>query len=146
MARRPKRAWVARLTVAAAVLALPLFAAGVASAAIAGANPGTTAGRPDLRSATITSSTSAEVCFDKALRGSFAGNGDGFYVLGYRVDNRYKANSAAVDPTNGDCVILGFPSGAGGVGDINQYTVLSVYGGAVQDNSRALRTTRTRSR
>ena len=135
MARRPKRAWVARLTVAAAVLALPLFAAGVASAAIAAANPGTTAGRPDLRSVTLTSSTSAEVCFDKGLNTStIAGNGNGFYVLGYRVDNRYKANSAAVDPTNGDCVILGFPSGAGGVGDINQYTVLSVYGGTVTDN------------
>jgi len=116
-----------------------LFAASVASAAIAGANPGTTAGRPDLRSATITSSTSVEVCFNKSLNGSSVNSsGNGFYILGYRVDNRYKANSAAVDPTNGSCVILGFPSGAGGIGDINQYTVLSVYGGSVTTNLTAL--------
>jgi hypothetical protein len=132
MARRLKRGWVARLTVAAAVLALPLFAASVASASIAGANPGTTVGRPDLRSATLTSSTSAEFCFDKTLTsGGIPIGGAGFYVQGYRVDNRFEANSAAIDPTNGQCVIVGFSSN---VGDINQYTIGTVVGGTVSDN------------
>ena len=133
MARRLKRAWFARLTVAAAVLALPLFAAGVASAAIAGANPGTTVGRPDIRAAAITSSTSAEVCFDKGISNIVAAD---FAVLGYRVDNRFFANSATIDPTNGNCAIVGFSSF---VGDINQYTVLTVQGGAVTDNLTSLK-------
>ena len=132
MARRLKRAWVARLTVAAAVLALPLFAAGVASAAIAGANQPTTVGRPDLRSVTLTSSTSATYCFDKTLSaGLIDGDGNGFFVQGYRVDNRFEANSASVDPTSGMCVLVGFPAT---VGDINQYTIGTVLGGIVTDN------------
>ena len=37
--------------------------------------------------------------------------------------NWFPANSESVDPTNGDCVMLGFSSG---VGDINQYTIATV--------------------
>jgi hypothetical protein len=76
------------------------------------------------------------VCFDKGLQGgSIASDGDGFYVQGYRADNRFPANSATLDPTNGDCVIVGFSTN---VGDINQYTIGTVIGGTVTDNLTAL--------
>jgi hypothetical protein len=136
MARQLRRAWFARLAVVAAVFALPLLASSVAQAGIAGSNQPTTTGRPDLRSFTLTSATSAEVCFDKTLNsGAIFTDGDGFWLAGYRSHNHYKANSAAVDPTNGDCVIVGFPSS---VGDPNQYTVGTVTAGTVQDNLTSL--------
>ena len=69
MANRLMRAWLARLTVVAAVLALPAIGAGAAQAAIAGAPHEVTSNRPDLVSATIlTSVTNAvDFCFDKTL-------------------------------------------------------------------------------
>ena len=62
-----------RVLIAFAVVAVPLLAAGPAHAAMAGANPGTTGLRPDLRSAQITGfnsttgATTMQVCFDKQI-------------------------------------------------------------------------------
>jgi hypothetical protein len=150
MARRLVSARLTRLAAVVAVFALPSVATAVARAAIAGASPAVTAGRPDLRSATITTPTQVHVCFDKALSSKVGQAGD-FFLVGYRSANDYAASttpptggrvgSVSLDPTNGECVFVNFPttaSGAPGEGDINQYTVFAVLAGAVTDNLTAL--------
>jgi hypothetical protein len=132
MAKRPKSAFMARLAVGVAVLAFPLIVAGVAQASIAGATPSTTVGRPDIRSATISSATSVEVCYDKTLETTSSTNDD-FFLVGYRSDNTSDdSTSAAVDPTNTNCLIVNWA--AAGIGDPTQYTALEADGGAVKAN------------
>ncbi len=120
MPERLKRVTLARLAVGLAVLAFPLLATGAAQAAIAGGSPAVTSSRPDLRSATVLSSTSVEVCTDKTLNGVFTA--PGFALGGYRAANVDAASTAATDPTNTNCAIVVFPST---IGDINQYTYLT---------------------
>jgi hypothetical protein len=124
------RVTLARLVVGLAVLALPLVATGAAQAAIAGASPAVTSSRPDIRSATILSATSVEVCTDKTLNGVFTFAG--FALGGYRAGNLAVANTAATDPTNTNCAIVGFPAT---IGDINQYTFLSAAPGTYFANA-----------
>ena len=140
MPNRLKRASFARLAVGLAVLAFPLLGAGVAQAAIAGAIPSTTTVRPDIRSATIDalSGNEVHVCFDKTLNSLVSP--PFFAVGGYRAGRLVPAVTAAVDPTNTDCVLVFFnttvsgpPSYAGP--DLVNYTFVSVAGGAVLSNS-----------
>jgi hypothetical protein len=132
MAKRPKSAFMARLAVGVAVLAFPLIVAGVAQASIAGATPSTTVGRPDIRSATISSATSVEVCYDKTLETNSSTNDD-FFLVGYRSDNDSgDSESAAVDPTDTNCLIVTWA--ADEIGDPTQYTALEADSGAVSAN------------
>ncbi len=130
MPQRLKRATLARLVVGMAVLAFPLLATGAAQAAIAGASPAVTSSRPDLRSATILSSTSAEVCTDKTLNGVFTAAG--FLIGGYRAGNLKAASTAATDPTNTNCAIVVWPAA---IGDINQYSFVEALPGTYLANS-----------
>ncbi len=136
MPNRLKRASVARLAVGLAVLAFPLLATSVAQASVAFAIPSTTTVRPDLRSATIDPTegpTGVHVCFDKTLN-SLVSSPD-FFLAGYRAGRQQTAMGGAfaeVDPSNTMCVLVSFPAAAG---DINNYTVLTVTGGAVRNNS-----------
>ncbi len=95
------------LLIAVAAVAVPLLAAGSAQAAMAGASPGTTTLRPDLRSANITSfdsstgATTIQVCFDKQIASVptasqiFVGGYSSFFTL-------IPADSATRD-ANGTC-------------------------------------------
>ncbi len=130
MPERLKRAMVARLVVGMAVLAFPLLATGAAQAAIAGASPAVTSSRPDLRSATILSATSAEVCTDKTLNGVFTVGG--FLIGGYRAGNFKVSSGANTDPTNTNCAIVTWPAT---IGDINQYTFVEAAPGTYFANS-----------
>ncbi len=130
MPERLKRVMVTRLVVGLAVLAFPLVATGAAQAAIAGASPAVTSSRPDLRSATILSSTSAEVCTDKTLNGVFTVGG--FLIGGYRAGNLKGASGANTDPTNTNCAIVVWPAT---IGDINQYTFVEAAPGTYAANS-----------
>jgi hypothetical protein len=139
MADRLKRASVARLAVAMAVLAFPLLAVGTAQAAIAGASPESTTNRPDLVSATVLNSTNVLVCFDKQLNNLNFGTGGppnnnlSFLLGGYRSARTVQAALTAIEQTvdtTGKCVRATFSSAA--IGDIGQYTVFTVLAGAVQ--------------
>ncbi len=129
MPERLKRATLARLVVGMAVLAFPLLATGAAQAAIAGASPAVTSSRPDLRSATILSSTSVEVCTDKTLNGVGAGS---FELGGYRAGNTQANTVAATDPTNTNCAIATWPAT---IGDINQYSFVEAIAGTYFANA-----------
>ncbi len=141
MARRLKGAWFTRAAVVAAVCALPLIAVGSAQAAIAGANAPTTS-LPDLRSATITSFTPAQVdfCFDKALDPTsqmFNNPGAFLFVDGYRANNFVATSSAtwdgAVSGGNPNCAKASFTLSLNG--DINQYTVFTVEAGGAKTSA-----------
>jgi hypothetical protein len=135
MARRLKRAWLARATVVAAVCALPLISVGSAQAAIAGANPTVTA-NPNLVSATVTSVIPAKVriCFDKPIAdtsGVFdASNFNKVELTGYRSANKVLATGVSWDGAltggNPDCITANF--NVSGSGDINQFTAVTVLG------------------
>jgi hypothetical protein len=124
---------LARLTVAFAGLALPLFAVGSAQAAIAGANPESTSNRPDLISATALNATNVDFCFDKQLNNTgFPGNAGSFLLGGYRAARTVAAGSSAIEQTvntTGKCVRATYPTT---IGDIGQYTYGQVVAGAVQ--------------
>ena len=83
MSFRFRRASV-RLAVGLVAAAIPLAGAGVAQAALAGANPMTSTSRPDLRSATLTGPNAAQFCFDKAI--ASVPDIGGFVLGGYRAD------------------------------------------------------------
>ncbi len=139
MAIRPKRASMARVVIGLASLAFPLIATGAAQAAIAGATPATTTQRPDLRSATINPTAGdggVEVCFDKVLNTIGAGP-SAFHLVGYRAGNvSAAATTAFIDQTNTQCAIVMFPTtGGSAVGDLTQYTAVTVSAGAVIGNS-----------
>jgi hypothetical protein len=125
ISNRLKRAWIASGTVAAAVLALPLLGAGVAQAAIAGANPALTNGRPDLRSATILDARDVQVCFDKALLNTSPGftNFGLSTVVGYRASNTSAPATVVAAAADNKCFVASFGSDAG---DLNQYTAFSI--------------------
>ncbi len=129
MPERLKRVTLARLVVGLAVLAFPLLTTGAAQAAIAGASPAVTSSRPDLRSATILSATSVEVCTDKTLNGVGAGS---FLIGGYRASNTKPNTGAATDPTNTNCAIATWPAT---IGDINQYTFVTAIAGGYFANA-----------
>ena len=67
MASQLRRASFVRWVVGGIVLALPLFGAGSAAAAMGGAIPLTSSLRPDLTSVTLVTPNAAEFCFDKTL-------------------------------------------------------------------------------
>ena len=100
------------MLIALAAVGVPLLAAGSAHAAMAGANPGTTGLRPDLRSAQITGfnsttgATTIQVCFDKQISSTPA-------ALGFRVGSygqfERAADSASRD-ANGSCANLVYSS------------------------------------
>jgi hypothetical protein len=131
MASRMKGAWWARIAVVAAALALPLFAVGTAQAAMAGANPGVTTDRPDLMSATIVSSTEVQACFDKPVtlvESSF------FQLGGYAAANtKSSLGTTTVDGANNHCVDAMYNPAT--IGDVDQYTFLTVESGAVNYGS-----------
>ena len=131
MAKRPKRAFVARLAVGLASLAFPLVVTGVAQAGIAGALPASMTNKPVLRAAAILSSNSLEVCFDKTVQlGSPAITG--FRLAGYGAGNNSAPNTtAALDPTHTACAIVGFATTI----DTSQYSVVEVVAGAVVSNA-----------
>lgn len=89
----------ARLAVGLVAAAIPLVAASAASATLAGGNRFTSTDRPDLVSATITSSASASFCFDKPVT-SIADVG-GFYLGGYDANVTAKSLNATA---SGNCV------------------------------------------
>jgi len=119
-------------------MAFPLIVTGVAQASIAGALPASTSG-PNLRSATILSSTTVEVCYNKTLNSTYeTGRSGDFALYGYRSDNESVTNSgAAVDPTNTNCLIVTFVAGSApsGIGDMTQYTVLTDFGSGAESNT-----------
>ena len=137
MAIRLSRAWLARTTVLAAVIALPLFVVGTAQAAIAGANPGITVDRPDLTSATATGSTSVQVCFNKSVANLVQAD---FLLGGYAAGNSKASNTGtsqtAIDGVNNKCVDAQYTGST--IGDINQYTIVTVLAGAVTNGPTGL--------
>jgi hypothetical protein len=119
------------------VIALPLFVVGTAQAAIAGANPGITVDRPDLTSATATGSSSVQVCFNKSVanlvQGDFALGG---YAAGNQEFSNTGASSTAIDGVNNKCVDAQYTGSV--IGDINQYTIVTVLAGAVTNGPTGL--------
>ncbi len=122
------------LLIAVAAIAVPLLAAGSAHAAMAGAPPGTTTLRPDLRSANVTNvdpSTGVatiEVCFDKPIASVptasqiFVGGYSSFFTL-IPADNAVRASNpncadatwstTVIEPTQRTFVQVGNPGLAG---------------------------------
>jgi len=92
--------------------------------------------RPVLRAAAIVNGQ-VEACFDKTLSSGSATAGR-FDLGGYRAGNLASdvagTATAAVDPTNTNCVILTLGAGV----DPSEYTVLEVAPGAVEANATAL--------
>lgn len=138
MASRLMRAWLTRTAVTAAAVTIPLLAAGSAQAAIAGATPGGTSDRADLLSATITSATTVNVCFDKPITGGAAPNAADFLLGGY-VAGRSQATpapaatSAVPSASSASCVTATYDTNT--IGDIDQYTIQTVNAGGVTDNA-----------
>ena len=121
MSFRFRRASV-RLAVGLVAAAIPLAGAGVAQAALAGANPLTTTSRPDLRSASLTGATSAQFCFDKAI--TSVPDIGGFIIGGYRGDAFVTSTTASA---SGNCVNATFPAR-----DVTSYSFAQVGEGAVR--------------
>jgi hypothetical protein len=138
MAFRLLRAWCLRIAVMAAGLALPLFAAGAAQAAIAGAPPANSVDRPNLLSATVTQGdiridpVTVEYCFDRTVSSTVPTPLD-FRINGYLAGNEKLAFSAARDAQNSKCVDANYHPAT--VGDLNQYTIGSAYASGVTDAS-----------
>jgi hypothetical protein len=129
-----RRAYTVRAALTLAVMALPLCAASAAQASIAGGNPSTTTQLPDLRSATATSASDVQVCFDKPLSQSsdVVSNPTDMYLDGYASDSNYlDPITANIDSKNVDCVDLVFDA-RGGQLDLGQFTVATVDHGAVE--------------
>jgi hypothetical protein len=126
MARKLLRAWLARITVVAAALAIPLLAVGTARASIAGAPHGVTQDVPDLVSANTVSSNEVIACYDKTLNSGIS-PGD-FDLRGYAAGVYQPPTFGGhIDGTNDHCVDLFWNTSI--IGDINQYTVLTDFGG-----------------
>ena len=147
MASRSARARAMRTAIAVAAVAAPLAAAGSAQAAIAGASPASTTTLPDLVSATATSATTIQVCYDKALTAAAATDFklsnylSGASVLPYtKAINPY---AASVDSTNNKCVDLSFAPLPGNATDLGSGTIVTDIGsgatagttGATNNNS-----------
>jgi len=128
-----RRACTVRAALTLAVMALPLCAASAAQASIAGGNPSTTTQLPDLRSATATSASDVQVCFDKPLSQSSNVVSDPTYMYldGYASGGNYlNPTTANIDSKNVDCVDLVFDA-RGGQLDLGQFTAVTVDNGAV---------------
>jgi hypothetical protein len=134
-----------RLAVGAAALAIPLFAASSAVAAMGGAIPLTSTNRPDLRTVTLIGSN-AQFCFDKTLSqggGPLSAHLANFVLGGYNPGGGYSTSATAAtypitlayDLSNTSCVDAVYPSSNGPPAnatiDYNQYTYGSVGQGAV---------------
>jgi len=137
MASRFRRTTFVRLAVGAAALAIPLFAAGSAVAAMGGAIPLTSTNRPDLRTVTLVSSSGVQFCFDKPLNQATALTGAEFVLGGYNPTSNTTQNNTRTpaagavkyDLTNANCVDAVYQTPAGD--DLNQYTYGSVGADAV---------------
>ena len=132
----PRSARFVRLVVAAAVLASPLVSAGVAQAALAGANP-LTSTRPDLRSATIVAGSATpqvRYCFDEPLGSSLSLTPTNFRIGGYRSGTFLNGALANYDQNNENCVIITFSTASGGGSgpvDLASYSIAQVSDNAV---------------
>jgi hypothetical protein len=119
-----------RSLVVLASLAVPLVGASAAQAALAGANPLTTTNRPDLRTVTLTSASTAQFCFDQAI--AQVPSQTGFHLGGYSAANVLAStNPTAVDTANNHCVDATFPISIGDTDDLTQYTYGEVDDSAV---------------
>jgi len=140
MASRLRRAWLARAAVALAVIAVPLFAVGSAQASVGGSPSSNTNGlHPDIRSADSLGTSDMQVCFSETLSNSSAvlSNFEDMWLVPYDSDGDSEgvasdlfATSIVIDPTNGDCVDMGFAT-QGGTLDLNQFSIASADAGAV---------------
>jgi hypothetical protein len=142
MASQFRRTSFVRLAVGAAALAIPLFAAGSAVAAMGGAIPLTSTNRPDLRTVTLVGSNIAQFCFDKTLSQGTALDGNQFRLGGYNPGVSTPATTGPTlkyDLTNTSCVDAVYPAtlGGGATIDYNQYTYGSVGQAAVTSLSGA---------
>jgi hypothetical protein len=89
-------------------LAVSLFpSAGVARAAMAGANPITMSNRPDLRTVQGAGPSQARFCFDKVLANQPFNPGS-FQLGGYRVGTNVAGIGTTLD-ADPSCVLVGFP-------------------------------------
>jgi hypothetical protein len=136
MAFPMRRVVLARSLVVLAALAVPLVGAGVAQAALAGANPLTTTNRPDLRTATLVTGSTNQVkfCFTQTIsqissQGAFSVGG--YASAGGAPNFLTSTNPTVVDPTNNKCVIATFPVSIGDTGDLVTTTIAQVAEGAV---------------
>ncbi len=131
---RRGRTKVARFVAITGLLAaLPLASAGVAQAAMAGANPATTTLRPDLRSVHVLTGLNAgraQFCFDKALNNTGPA-GANYRLGGYRWDTMDSGIGSSVLDSNNQCVDVLMAPGAGGSPNLNSYTFGQVTTGAV---------------
>jgi hypothetical protein len=119
-----------RLLVAFAAMAVPLVGASAAQAALAGANPLTTTNRPDLRTVTLTGTSTAQFCFDQTV--AQVPSQSAFSLGGYRSDNfLVSTNPTAIDSTNNKCVNATFPISIGDTDDLTQFTIGQVGESAV---------------
>jgi hypothetical protein len=141
--KRGRRSAV-RLTIGLGVLAaFPFVGAGVAQAAMAGANPLTTADsaqRPDLRTVHIIPGNQAQFCFNKALANLGPSGAtmapSSFDLGGYRWDTSASAQAVNVDSGNTNCVdatISLSPNGGSGR-RLADYTFGSVFDAGVKSN------------
>jgi hypothetical protein len=112
-----------------AVLAVPLVGAGSAQAALAGANPLTTTNRPDLRTVMLTSTSTAQFCFDQTV--TQIPSQTAFSLGGYGATNFFHPTSATVDATNDKCVDASFPISIGDTDDLKTFSIGQVGEGAV---------------
>ncbi|WP_249011641.1 hypothetical protein [Conexibacter sp. DBS9H8] len=134
MASRLNRARAMRTAVAVAAVAAPLAAAGSAQAAIAGASPSSTTNLPDLVSATATSASTIQVCYDKALTSVVQGD---FVVSNYLSGDTISPYSkglvptaATIDSANNKCVDLTINE-LGGNSVLGDGTIVTGVAGAV---------------
>jgi len=128
------------LAVCAAALAIPLFAAGSAVAAMGGAIPLTSTLRPDLSTVTLVTSSEAQFCFDKQLNQANALVPSAFSIGGYNpFDSTTEfgsvPNSVVYDLSNTNCVDAVWTTT--NPGDTNQYSFGSVGAAAVTGLSTA---------
>ncbi len=132
---RRGRTKVARFVAITGLLAaLPLASAGVAQAAMAGANPATTTLRPDLRSVHVLTGLNAgraQFCFDKALNNTGPA-GANYRLGGYRWDTMDAGIGTSVLDSNNQCVdVLMGTDHSGSSPNLNSYTFGQVSTGAV---------------
>jgi hypothetical protein len=97
---------------------------------MAGANPLVSQNRPDLRTVTITSSNTAQFCFDQAI--AQVPSQTAFTLGGYLSDQFLAStNPTTIDTANNHCVDATFPSSIGDRDDIPQYSFGQVSESAV---------------
>ena len=121
MVRNRTRARLERLLVAGATSAVLLAGASSAQAALAGANPLTTTSRPDLRTVTLTGTSTAQFCFDKTI--NQVPSQSSFSLGGYVSTNSLvSTNPTTIDTANNKCVDATFPVSIGDTDDLSQFT------------------------